>query len=182
MPMSSRLLFASSNRHKFSEAKNILDSYGVQLSFFPCSLAEIQSNSIKDISKHKAKHAFSLSKKPVIVEDDGLEITSLQKFPGPYSSYVFDTIGNKGILNLLGRNRTAFFVSVITYCDKNNLISFEAKISGKISQRIKGKGWGYDPIFIPKGKAKTFAELDDKNSISHRYNALKKFSKWFLDK
>jgi len=176
----SRVLFASSNRHKFSEAKDILGTHGIELGFFRCSLDEIQSNSIKAISRHKARHAFRLSKKPVIVEDDGLEIPSLRGFPGPYSSFVFDTIGNRGIVGLVGKNRAASFVSVITYCDRSSLVSFGARVPGRISKTARGRGWGYDPIFIPEGRRKTFAELGDKNSVSHRYMALKKFSRWFM--
>ena len=117
----------------------------------------------------------------MIVEDDGIFIDSLGGFPGPYSSYVHKTIGNKGILNLLKYNRGAKFVSTITYCDKNGLESFEGKLDGTISKSQKGRGWGYDPIFIPKNMQKTFAQLDEKNIISHRYKALKKFSNWYLN-
>ena len=101
MPQSFDLFFASSNIHKFQEAKKILDSFGINLRFFKCELEEIQSNSLKEISKNKAIQAFQKCKKPVIVEDDGLFVDSLNGFPGPYSSYVFKTIGNKGILKLL---------------------------------------------------------------------------------
>ena len=130
----------------------------------------------------KAKDAFSKFKKPIIIEDDGLFIDSIDGFPGPYSSYVFKTIGNKGILNLLKNNRKAKFVSIITYCDKTILQSFDGKLNGKISKTQKGKGWGYDPIFIPNNSKKTFAELNNKNELSHRYKALRKFSKWYLHK
>jgi XTP/dITP diphosphohydrolase len=100
-----------------------------------------------------------------------------------YSSYVFKTIGNKGILNLLKNNRKAKFVSIITYCDKTILESFDGKLNGTISKSQKGKGWGYDPIFIPKNSNKTFAENNrNKNELSHRYKALKKFSNWYLHK
>jgi XTP/dITP diphosphohydrolase len=51
-----------------------------------------------------------------------------------------------------------------------------------ISKFQKGKGWGYDPIFIPKNSQKTFAEINEKNKLSHRYKALKKFSNWYLHK
>ena len=176
------LFFVSSNVHKFQEAKKILDSFGIRLGFFKLDLEEIQSNSIKDIAANKAKNAFSKCKKPLIVEDDGLFINSLKGFPGPYSSYVFKTIGNKGILDLLKQNRTAKFISVITYCDENFLKSFESKLDGTISKTQKEKGWGYDPIFIPKNTKKTFAELNNKNELSHRFKALKKFSNWYLHK
>ena len=182
MPQSFDLFFAPSNNHKFKEAKKILEEFGINLGFFRCSLEEIQSDSLKEIAKHKAIQAFEKLGKPVIIEDDGLFIHSLNGFPGPYSSYVFKTIGNKGILNLLKQKRRANFVSIICYCDKNLQKSFESKASGIISKKIIGKGWGYDPIFIPSNYKKTFAQLENKNELSHRFKALKKFSKWYLDK
>ncbi|MGY5150493.1 MAG: RdgB/HAM1 family non-canonical purine NTP pyrophosphatase [Candidatus Nitrosopumilus sp. bin_68KS] len=182
MQKSFDLFFVSSNDHKYSEAKSILETFGIKLGFLKSELEELQSNSLDDIALRKAKDAFSKFKKPVIIEDDGLFINSLSGFPGPYSSYVFKTIGNDGILNLLKNNRKAKFVSIITYCDKTNLQSFNAKLDGTISKSIKGKGWGYDPIFIPKNSQKTFAEINEKNKLSHRYKALKKFSNWYLHK
>ena len=182
MHKSFELYFVSSNNHKYQEAKTILDSFGIKLGFIKSTLEEIQSNSLKDIAISKANDAFSKYKKSLIIEDDGIFINSLNGFPGPYSSYVFKTIGNKGILNLLKQNRKAKFVSIITYCDKNILQSFDAKIDGSISKYVQGKGWGYDPIFIPNNLKKTFAELNNKNELSHRYKALKKFSKWYLHK
>ena len=182
MQKSFDLFFASSNNHKYKEAKSILDSFGINLGFFKCNLEEIQSDSIKRIASKKAKDAFFKCKKPVIIEDDGLTINSLNNFPGPYSSYIFKTIGNKGILNLLKKNRNANFISVITYCDKKSLCSFESKLSGTISISERGNGWGFDPIFIPKNTQKTFAETENKNHLSHRYKALQKFSKWYLRK
>ena len=81
------LYFVSSNSHKYKEAKNILDSFGINLGFFKLTLEEIQSNSLKEIAEKKAQDAFSKCKKPIIIEDDGLFIDSLCGFPGPYSSY-----------------------------------------------------------------------------------------------
>ena len=182
MQKSFDLYFVSSNDHKYLEAKNILEVFGIKLGFLKSDLEEIQSNSIDKIALKKAKDAFAKFKKPVIIEDDGLFINSLKGFPGPYSSYAFKTIGNDGILNLLKKNRTAKFVSIITYCDKTILQSFDAKLDGIISKSQKGKGWGYDPIFIPKNSSKTFAEMNEKNELSHRYKALKKFSNWYLHK
>ena len=181
MPQSFDLFFVSSNSHKYQEAEKILNEFGIDIGFFKYDLEEIQSDSLKDIALKKARHAFSKYKKPVIIEDAGLFVTSLDGFPGPYSSFVFQTIGNDGILKLLKNNRNAKFVSIITYCDKNNLKFFVGNLYGTISTSQKGKGWGYDPIFIPKRMNKTFAELKNKDELSHRYKALKKFSKWYLD-
>ena len=181
MRKSSDLFFVSSNSHKYKEAKAILDSFGVNVGFLKSELQEIQSDALGDIALAKAQDAFSKFKKPVIVEDAGLFVDSLGGFPGPYSSYVFQRIGNDGILDLMNnKKRDAKFVSIITYCDKKVIWSFEGKINGTISKTKKGDGWGYDPIFIPKNAKNTFAKIDDKNKISHRYNALKKFSKWYL--
>ena len=181
--MSFDVLFASSNKNKFNEAKNILSNFKINLGFFKSSLTEVQAKSIKQIAALKVDDAFRQCHKPVIVEDAGLFIESLNGFPGPFSSYVFKTIGNSGILQLVGSNRKAYFQSVVAFCDnKYGVVLFDAKVEGKISKTSTGKGWGYDPIFIPKGETKSFAMITNKNEISHRYKALKKFSNWFANK
>lgn len=181
MQQSFDLFFVSSNKNKYHEAKDILQSFGIRLGHINSKLEEIQEDTITKIALKKSQDAFSKWNKPLIIEDDGLFIFSLHGFPGPFSSYVFKTIGNKGILKLLGHKRDAAFQSVIVYCDGNEFKIFSSSIKGKISKKIIGDGWGYDPIFIPKNFKKTYSQID-KNKISHRYNALKKFAKWFIDK
>ena len=185
MQQLSELFFASSNEHKFQEAERILANLGMQINLFKTTLEEIQSNNLNDIAEKKAIYAYDLIQKPVIIEDDGLFINALDGFPGPYSSYVYDTIGNKGIMNLLENSqvRDAKFVSIIAYCDSDCVVKlFESSIPGKISSIIEKGGWGYDPIFIPDGESKTYANVSDKDKFSHRSASLKKFSNWFLDK
>ena len=185
MQQLSELFFASSNEHKFQEAERILANLGMQINLFKTTLEEIQSNNLNDIAEKKAINAYDLIQKPVIIEDDGLFINALNGFPGPYSSYVYDTIGNKGIMNLLENSqvRDAKFVSIIAYCDSDcDVKLFESSIPGKISSIIEKGGWGYDPIFIPDGESKTYANVSDKDKFSHRSAALTKFSNWFLDK
>ena len=177
----SDVYFVSSNKHKYLEAKEILASFGIKLGFFQARLLEIQSDSLSEIAKAKALDAFSKCKKPIIIEDDALVIPSLGGFPGPYSSYVFDTIGNKGIIELVKKNRAAKFYATISYCDKRKKpLLFEGITPGKIATKISRGGWGYDPIFIPQGKTKTYAQITDKNTLSHRYRALAKFASWFV--
>ena len=185
MQQSSELFFASSNNHKFEETQRILSNLGLEINMFKTTLEEIQSNSMNEIAKRKALDAFRKIKKPVIIEDDGLFIESLDGFPGPYSSYVYDTIGNKGIMRLLENieTRNAKFVAIIAYCDEENVANlFESSIPGKISLSIEEGGWGYDPIFIPDGESKTYANVSDKDKFSHRSASLKKFSDWFMHK
>ena len=181
MPKSYNVLFASSNIHKYEEAKKILDKFGIKLEFFQTDLMEIQSDSLSEIALKKVLDAYDKCKKPVIVEDDGLFINSLSGFPGPFSSYVFKTIGNNGILKLIGINRSAQFRAVIAFCDSNKKpVFFESNVFGEISKNIQGKGWGYDPIFVPENQNKTYAELAEKNKLSHRYKSLKKFARHYI--
>ena len=173
----SELFFASSNENKFQEAERILTNLGVKVNFSKTTLEEIQSNSLSEIAEQKAISAYEL------IEDDGLFIDSLNGFPGPYSSYVYDTIGNKGIMNLLENSefRDAKFVSIIAYLGGSYGVKlFESSIPGKISSVIEKGGWGYDPIFIPDGESKTYANVSDKDKLSHRAASLKKFSSWYL--
>ena len=185
MQQSSEVFFASSNEHKFEEAQRILSTLGVNIKLFKTTLEEIQSNSLNEIAKRKAIDAFTKIQKPILIEDDGLFINSLNGFPGPYSSYAYDTIGNTGIIQLLENTelRDAKFVAIIAYCNGIDEVKlFESSIPGKISKEIEKGGWGYDPIFIPDGESKTFANVSDKDKFSHRSAALTKFSNWFLDK
>jgi XTP/dITP diphosphohydrolase len=178
-----RVLFASSNKNKYNEANSILSKFGITAKFFKCNLEEIQAKTLEEVALHKVQNAFSQCARPVIVEDDGLFINSLNGFPGPYSSFVFKTIGIEGILMLIKSERKATFQSVIAYCEKKqDVVLFNAAMRGKISRKPRGEKWGYDPIFIPEGQNKTYAQLYDKNSVSHRYLALKKFANWYLHK
>ena len=183
MQQSYDVFFASSNVHKYEEAEKILSEFGIKLGFFKTGLTEIQEDSLSKIAEQKVMDAFNRCKNAVIVEDDGLFIDSLSGFPGPFSSYVFKTIGNNGILKLVGDDRDAQFRAVIAYCDSNKKpILFESNVLGEISKNLQGNGWGYDPIFVPENQTKTYAELAEKNKLSHRYESLKKFANWFNNK
>ena len=187
------IYFVSHNIYKYSEIKSIVDNRitDLHLKFCKRNITEIQDQKIEKIAIEKAKFAYNIVKKPIIIEDDGLFINSLNGFPGQYSSYVLKSIGNRGIIRLLKgyRDRSAFFKSVFVYSNGIIVKVFYGKINGKISSTIKDDGWGYDPIFIPLNKINndnksdtTFAKLNKmnkKNELSHRRIALDKFVKWF---
>jgi XTP/dITP diphosphohydrolase len=177
--------FASTNENKFREVHSILSNNGISVDFAQINLVEIQSDSLEEIAREKARSAFAQVGRPVIVEDDGLFIGMLNGFPGQYSSHAFKTIGTAGILKLLAgsTDRSASFRSLIAFFDGNILSVSEGRIGGSISDRIADGGWGYDPIFIPAGTRLTFGELKEKkNEYSHRKRALDNFALWHAAK
>jgi XTP/dITP diphosphohydrolase len=150
---------------------------------------EIQSDSFEEIALSAIKKALKEFTLSIIIEDAGLLVKELNNFPGPYSSYVFSTIGNRGILKLLkGSNeREAEFRSVVAFGNPNcKPLCFTGSVLGYISKKERGiHGFGFDPIFIPfEGDGKTLSEmtLEEKNRISHRCISLKKFAEWYQDK
>ncbi len=182
-----QIVFASTNHDKFREVQSILSSYGITVTFAKASLVEIQSESLEEIAANKAKSAFEKVSRQVIVEDDGLFVDILGGFPGQYSSYVFRTIGNKGLLRLLdgseGKARAASFVSAIAYSDGKQNIVFVGQSKGMIAMEPAGEGWGYDPVFIPENSSLTFGQLGARKSeFSHRRHALDKFAAWYCNR
>jgi XTP/dITP diphosphohydrolase len=174
--------FASTNQNKYREVQSILPAYGIAIDFAQVNPVEIQSDSLEEIAREKAKSAFAMVGRPVIVEDDGLFIDALKGFPGQYSSHAFKTIGNDGIMKLLAgpTYRTASFRSLIAFYDGKRLSISEGRVDGRISDKITEGGWGYDPIFVPAGTDLTFAQLKEKkNEYSHRKKALEKFALWY---
>ncbi len=170
------LVFVTGNENKALEAREIL---GLDLVWEKMDLKEIQSDSLEDIAKSKVDDAYSKLKRPCFVEDAGLFIKALNGFPGPYSSFVNRKLGCNGIIKLMEgiTDRSAYFKAVIAFHDGKDIHVFSGKCNGKIALLARGKsGFGFDPIFIPEGYEKTFAEEPEiKRRTSHRYNALMKF-------
>jgi len=179
--------FVTSNVHKFMEARLVFAEYKVAAALLRVEVHEIQDDDIENIAKTSAMEAGGKCNLPVIVEDAGLFIDALGGFPGPYSSYVYRTIGTRGILKLMRgiSQRKAHFRSVVAYCDpKGSLRCFNGRAEGRISRRELGtSGFGFDPIFASSnGRGKTFAEMtiEEKNRYSHRAKALREFAKWYV--
>ncbi|MHA2245246.1 MAG: RdgB/HAM1 family non-canonical purine NTP pyrophosphatase [Candidatus Hodarchaeales archaeon] len=184
-----KIFFATSNLHKYSEIHAIFKQYSlIQPKHLQTSLIEIQSSDLEEIAIFSLKKCARIVENiPIFVEDSGLFIEQLKGFPGPYSAYIFKTLGLKGILTLMQniKTREAYFQSSIALKIKNSIEIFTGRVKGQISHDISDKGWGYDPIFIPASDSlHTFGELGlKKNTISHRFLAtlkLIKFLKNFL--
>jgi XTP/dITP diphosphohydrolase len=184
MPVTLSLLFATSNKNKFAEAQAILGRAGIRVEQYSARPPELQSDSIEEIARDNLLHVLEEVRRPVFVEDAGMFIHQLNGFPGPYSSYVLRTIGNPGILRLMGdiKERGAVFRSAVAYGGPGQpCIVFVGETQGQITHQIRGTHWGFDPIFSPdEGDGRTYAELNSetKNRISHRAKALMKLADW----
>jgi len=176
------IYFITGNMGKFEEAKSMLSKVNVRLIQNNLGYPEIQADSLEDVASFGAKYIQKKIDSTFILEDAGLFIENLNGFPGVYSAYVFYSIGCSGILKLLDGVdtdlRIARFKSVLTLVEPDKKPRFLiGECGGKISTLEMGnQGFGYDPIFLPNGKTKTFAQMDikEKNRISHRGKSLKK--------
>lgn len=185
------LVLATKNAHKVGEIKKILNLAGVHYltlnDFLPIPINE-SGRTLAENSLIKASFTYKMTNKPALADDSGLFINALDGRPGVASSRYGkndpDRIGR--VLNELGgeKKRTAVFKAVfVYYFAPGKYEVFEGECPGRITLVPKGEhGFGYDPIFIPRGFRKTFAELGPKvkDRISHRAGALKKFKKYYL--
>ena len=185
-----KILIGTHNKGKFKEISDLLPRNVVKIS--PISLGiESPQETGKTFSENsllKAKFFYQKSNIVTLSDDSGLEVECLNNEPGIYSSRWADEFGgfDNAMTEILKRVKkinkgtNASFISSLTiYLDNKKIITEIGKIDGKISEKKGLNGFGYDPIFIPNGHTKTFAEMEykDKLLIDHRYIAYKKLEK-----
>ena len=181
-----KLIFATNNLNKLKEIRNAVSNYEI------ISLDEMGINeeipetgkTLHDNALQKAVYIYNKTGKDCFADDTGLEIAALDNRPGVYSArYAGDNCSPDDnmsrVLNELKdkRDRNALFRTVIALIINGEKYFFEGSIDGTILEKKTGSdGFGYDPIFQPNGFDLSFAEmsLGQKNSISHRANAVKK--------
>ncbi len=181
------IIFITTNKNKVKEVQDLADAEAksITIEHLEYDYPELQLEEIESVARESANYIREKMglKKPFFLEDSGLLIPALNGFPGPFSAFVFEKIGNEGILKLMadkeGEERKATFKTVVAFCEsaKNAPLLFVGTAEGKIAEKIRGKGgFGYDPIFEFEGTGKTFAELSigEKNKISHRSRAFRK--------
>lgn len=184
------LCFATNNKHKLDEVKQVVGEVIniVSLEELHC-LEELPEtcDTLEGNSLQKAEYVFQHYSIPCFADDTGLEVTALQGAPGVYSArYAGDHKNSEDNITLLLKNldgvsnRSAQFKTVITLMGVESAPKFfEGVIRGQIITERRGtSGFGYDPVFIPEGFTKTFAEmtLAEKNQLSHRSIAVKKLA------
>ncbi len=175
--MATTLTFVSTNRGKLAEVRELLRPYGVRVKWRSRTLPEPQAETLEEVVRSKLAAVRDVPG-PVLVEDSGLFIDSLNGFPGVYSAHFLHTWGFGPILELLRkRNRRASFRTVAGLRSGSRTWMFVGEVRGSIASRPRGSaGFGYDPIFVPSGWTQTFAQLSPnvKNELSHRGRALRK--------
>ena len=173
------IVFLTSNKNKFYEAKNILGP-DITLLEEPIHLVETQSTSVVDVAKDKIRIVYEKIRRPCFVEDTGLYIADLNNFPGALAKYFLHHLQNSGVCRIAAGSQ-AYAETVVVYYDTKKTWSFFGRIDGHIAKKPRGEGFGFgwDPIFIPKGYTKTFAEMNnnEKDAISMRAKALAKLKK-----
>ena len=185
-----KIIAATKNKNKIKEFGEILKGFeiisqedaGVDID------VEETGTTFEENSLLKAMAIYKATGIPAIADDSGLEVDALGGEPGIYSArYGGEGLDDKGRVQLLLKNmenvpdekRTARFVCAITYVDASGTITAKGTCEGKITYAPAGEnGFGYDPVFFVREFGKTTAEIsaEEKNSISHRGEALRLFA------
>ena len=178
-----KAIFVTSNEHKRREVQQIL---GVELESADLDLPEIQAIDPAEVAAEKARAArVVLGDKdlPVIVEDSGLMVDAWGGFPGAVTKWVMKSVGNEGLLRLLGpdEDRSSSAVCVVALAEADGKVhTFRGEVRGTVAESPRGAGgFGYDPVFVPEWSSMTYAEMGEgKNEDSHRARAFRALRGW----
>ena len=190
-----KIIFFSFNKNKIKEIRKMFLKTNIKIIGLN-SLSKIKNpkengSTFQKNAKIKSLYGFKKFKQPCFADDSGICINALGGLPGIKSKRFIQK--NRGLNKTLNKviettkqkinNKAYFHTCIALTLNKKKTIFFEGKVYGKISEEPKGKrGFGYDPIFIPKGFKKTFAQMtsSEKNIISHRSIAVNKLKKYLL--
>ncbi len=170
-------LFVTNNHNKAREAAEILK---LELHTVSLDLPEPQSLDVAEVAAHKAlaaRGALGDPDQPVLVEDSGIVFEAWNGLPGALTKWFLNSVGNEGLLRMISsyNDRSAQAVCAIAVSTAGGAVrTFVGEVGGSIAPEPRGEaGFGWDPIFIPHGRTKTYAELGpEKHEDSHRARAL----------
>ncbi len=167
------LVLVTGNPSKLVEARRLV---GAGLEAMAVELPEIQSLDLEEVLRAKARHAWACARRPVIVEETGLELYALNGFPGPLVKWMLEAVGAGGMARIaiaLG-NLRAKAVCLLMWTDGERSIVARGETTGDLVLPPRGSnGFGWDPVFRPDGEAFTYGELSAaaKDRLGHRGKA-----------
>ncbi len=160
-----KITYVTGNIAKIESARKVLEPLGFEVDNIKMETPEIQADDVVEVSKYSAKWAAEKLNTPVLKNDSGLFVNALKGFPGVYTHFVEDTLGEDGLLKLMEGidDRTAYFKESIAYCEPGGEpVVFEGITKGIIDYKKSGdNGWSWDFVFIPEGENKTLACFED---------------------
>lgn len=180
----SDFVFITGNQHK---ADYLAKWLGKPIEHHKVSVDEIQSLDLREVAEHKARQAFELLKKPVLVEDVALTFTAAGKLPGTLIKWFLEELGKEGLCRFANSLTSRQAVASICYAlyDGDQMHFFEHNVEGTIAPMPRGQhGFGWNAIFIPDGSHKTYAEMtdDELRPFSHRAPAIEQLKLHFVQK
>ena len=160
-----KITYVTGNWYKIMCARSILEPLGFEVDNIKMETTEIQANNVEDVAMYSAKEASDKLKCEVLKNETGLYVEALGGFPGPYTHYVDEKLGEDGLLKLLKGvdNRNACFIEAFAYCEYGkDPVVFKSITKGRIATEKSGiYGWSWDFIFIPDGYDKTMGNYPD---------------------
>jgi len=174
-----KLYLITSNPGKVKEFSEELSRLGIEVEHRTVEYDEPQTDSLEKVVRSGLRELRKKGCHDFIIDDSGLFIQAYGGFPGVYSAYVLKTLGCGGILKLMegvDDRRASFRCCIGCWSPGLGEIVVESEVRGEIATDEKGsEGFGFDPIFIPEGETRSYAEMSlcEKNMISHRGLAIR---------
>lgn len=172
-----KIFLVTGNPNKLAEWRRQLPA-DIEIESVDVDLAEIQSIDPEEIMADKARRAYEVVGKPVVVEDVTAGLEKLGGLPGPFIKFFIKSLGGDVLHTLADSDSEPAVVScTIGYYDGKELMTVRADVKGTVVAPRGGNGFGFDGTFVPEGQSLTYAEMSDeqKDGVSHRSVAIKKF-------
>lgn len=187
--MKTKILYVTSNPGKFLEVKHYIEANepSIEIEQLDIDLPELQTDDQLEVALEKAKSAYKIIGKPLLIDDSAIYFNAYHKFPGVMTKFVYNGLGFNGIFKLLDEDSKAKFLLYMVYIDNHdNIHPFEGSCSGKL---IRPQNFDtihptlpWDVVFVPDGYKETYTQLKrfkKGEECFYRIRALKKFIDWY---
>jgi len=183
-PRPQNIALVTGNPHELHDLQAACEPFGIEVEQLDVPTQELQSHDPQEIAVHKAKHAYKLAGRPILVQDTFWNILALHGFPGAYMRYVSEWLKPEDFLALMqGKTeRTVIRTHTVVYCDGKRTKIFSKDFTGVIANEPHGSGVAIDQIVVDAGQTRTIAEIRSsggESSIAPEDSAWHEFAKWY---